>query len=146
MNLPNFCVTDFLTGRYKRLAPTLVGVRVKELLRFTDDCANFVALFSLQDQFVATLFHEQQLNPMLNAYKEAQTLLTSYQNTAETICQKRKSLANLCTNGSASSLADLACEIRTLEENQHNLMNNFHQKCSNLYPSNIINNNIQHIY
>ena len=142
MIIPDICVTDFLTNRDMRLAPTLAGVRVRELLRFTDACDKFIKLFPLQYQFIATLFHEQQLDPMLKAYKEAEKILTSYQNVKNTIRQKRKDLENLCMNGSVTCLSSLACEIQTLEENQKNLSTNFHEKCSNLYPSNIINNYI----
>ena len=97
MIIPDYCVTDVLSGRDMRLAPTLAGIRVRELLRFTDDCANFIKLFPLQDQLIATLFHEQQLNPMLKAYKESNNL----------ILLKRE---NLCMNGSASCPAELAIQ------------------------------------
>ena len=146
MNLPEYCICDFLIGRFTRLAPSLTDVYVKELVRFTDDCANFVKLFPLQDQLIATLFHEQQLNPMLKAYKEAQELLTSYRDSCTANHKKRTNLQELSANGLSKDLANLVCEIRALEEKQNNLLNTFYTKCNALYPPNIIINNATTFY
>jgi hypothetical protein len=144
MILPDYHVTDFLTNRDTRLAPSLTGIYVRELARFTDDCHNFIKLFPIQDQFIATLFHEQQLNPMLKAYTKAQALTTAYTNSCNSIRIKRKQLQNLSMNGTAKELGNLVAEIRTLEENQTTQITTFYTQCNNLYPPNV--NNIQHIH
>ena len=147
-DIPDFPVTDFLTGRYARLRPTLTGVRVSELLRFTDTVDSFLRLFPEQDRFVATLFHEQELNPMLKSYAEAQTLRFSCLDIAVSIRDKRGELANLISNNKNATTAALTAhinEIAVLETKQKNLHDHFYGKCSNLYPLNsIVNNWINH--
>jgi hypothetical protein len=144
MILPEYFVTDFLTNRNARLAPFLTDIYVRELVRFTDDCANFIKLFPLQDQFIATLFHEQQLNAMLKSYTKARALISAYTASVESVRVKRRQLQALSINCPSKELTHLVSEIRTLEENQATQVTTFYTQCNNLYPPTVNTNTVQH--
>lgn len=158
MDLPEYLISDFLTGRYQRLASPLYGVYMRELARFTDNVDPFLKMFPVQDQFIATLFFEQQLNPMLKSYTEAKKILTSYAANETVIKTARNTLEKLCANACTNNLTMQIKNIETLENNQKNLQDSFYYKCATLYPinayintnnttvnANLINNNIQHL-
>ena len=154
MNLPEYLITDFLKGRYQRLSAPLYGVYLRELVRFTDTIEPFLKLFSDKDHFIATLFFEQELNPMLKAYTAGKKLLELYTKNENEIANARKTLETLCANSYTNNLFTHVKNIENLENNQKNLQDNFYCTCAILYP-NLINtnftainpniNNIQHI-
>ena len=156
MNLPEYLVTDFLVGRYERLASPLSGIYVRELVRFTDTVDTFLKIFPEKDQFIATLFFEQDLNPMLKAYTAGNKILELYIKNENEITNARNTLEKLCANSYTNSLLTHVKNIENLENNQKNLQDNFYYTCAVLYPNrintnvttfnpNIINNNIHHI-
>jgi len=153
MILPEYLVTEFTTGRYQRLTTSLSGVYVRELVRYIDKLDAFLKMFPEQDHFIATLFFEQQLNPMLKSYTNAKAILNSYTVTEEAITNARSALKNLCDNACTNNLINQIKIIEALENNWKNLQDNFYCMCCNLYPINqlinanitTINNNIQHV-
>lgn len=145
MILPEYLITEFTTGRYQRLAGPLYDVYVSELVRFTDNVVPFLNIFPEQEHFIATLFFEQQLNPMLKAYVEAKKILVTYTTNENIITDSRNTLESLCANACANNLLNLIKDIENLENNQRNLQNSFYYQCSKLYPISALINNIHHI-
>ena len=155
MNVPEYLVSDFLTGRYQRLASPLYGIYVRELLRYTDTVDPFLKNFQIQDHLIATLFFEQQLNPMLKAYTETKKISDIYQINEAAITAARNTLKKLCENACVNKLTTQISAIENLEANQKKLQDNFYCASAILYPlintnftaanPNLINNNIQHI-
>jgi len=150
MILPEYPITAFTIGRYKNLAGPLDGVYVWELLRFTDNVDSFLKIFSEQDKFMASLFFEQQLNPMLKAYTEAKNILAIHSANEEEIVLARSNLKNICENACVTTLINLIKHIESLDIKQKNTQDNFYYTCSKLYPllnttSMCYSNNIQHV-
>ena len=65
--VPDPVITPLFAGRYARLAYTLQDVTLSELLRIQTR-ESFTSLFSLQDQFIASLFWDKVLQPVAVAY------------------------------------------------------------------------------
>ena len=155
MNVPEYLVSDFLKGRYQRLTSPLHGIYVRELVRYTDTVDPFLKMFEVQDHLIATLFFEQQLNPMLKAYTQTRKISDLYQINESAITAARITLKKLCENACVDKLIAQINAIENLEANQKKLQDNFYCASAILYPMintnytaanpNLINNNIQHI-
>ena len=69
--VPDPIINPLFVGRYGRLAWTLQDVTLSEFQRIQTREA-FVALYPLQDQFIAGLFWDKIMRPVLDAYYACQ--------------------------------------------------------------------------
>jgi hypothetical protein len=69
--VPDPVITPLFIGRYARLAYTLQDVTLSELLRIQSREA-FTSLFSQQDQFIASIFWDKVIQPVVAAYHACQ--------------------------------------------------------------------------
>ena len=65
--VPDPVITPLFAGRYARLAYTLQDVTLSELLRIQSR-ETFISLFSLQDQFIASICWDKVIQPVAAAY------------------------------------------------------------------------------
>jgi hypothetical protein len=69
--VPDPVITPLFAGRYARLAYTLQDVTLSELLRIQTR-ESFTSLFSLQDQFIASICWDKVIQPVATAYYACQ--------------------------------------------------------------------------